>query len=100
MAVDTYKLHRRVVMALHELSDDEKARVLDQVAWLVETPLAEWPAAVARKIPGEPSFYLVHVDDSLRLIVRAIAGQPPEILDIVRRETLGYFTKAAANNGD
>jgi hypothetical protein len=92
--------HRRALAAFNELGADEQARIQEALAPLFGTPVGQWPAAQVKKLPGDQSLYLVRIDDSLRAFVRVAAGQEPEVVDIVPRETLEYFSKAAANNGN
>ena len=98
MKVGSYTFHRRAFMALNQLDADEQARVLEALAGLVETPAVQWPAAQAKRLPGDPPHYLVRLDDSLRAIVSVADGQEPEVMDLVRRETLESFAKSAANS--
>lgn len=98
MEVGTYKFHRRALMALNQLAADEQAQVLERLNHLVETPPIQWTAAEAKRLPGEPPLYLVRVDDSLRAMVQAANGHEPEVMDIVRRETLEFFAKSAGNS--
>jgi hypothetical protein len=100
MEVGSYKFHRRALAALNQLAGDEQAQVLEALAALVDTPAARWPVAQAKRLPGDQSLYLVPVNDSLRAIVRAADGQEPEVMDVVRHETLESFTQAAGNNGN
>jgi hypothetical protein len=100
MEVSSYKFHRRAAEALNQLAGDEQAQVRETLAALLGTPVAQWPAAQVKRLPGDQSLYLVRVNESLRAFVRAAAGQEPEVMDIVRHETLESFAKAAANNGD
>ena len=97
MAVSSYRFHRRAFTALHQLTANEQAQVLEELVGLVETPAAQWPPAQAKRLPGEPPLYLVRIDDSLRAIVSAPEGQEPEVMDLVRRETLEFFAKSAGN---
>lgn len=98
MEVGTYKFHRRALAAFHQLAGDEQAQVLETLATLLETPATRWPAARARRLPGDQPLYLVRVNsEGLRAIIRAPDGQEPEVLDIMRRETLDSFRKAADN---
>lgn len=99
MEVSSYPFHRRALTAFNQLTDEEQAEMLDRLAALVAVPTAEWPAAQAQRLPGDQSLYLVRVNESLRIIVRVIDGQKPEVMDIVRHETLESFTKAAARSG-
>jgi hypothetical protein len=98
MQVGSYKFHRRAFVTLNQLAEDEQARVLEALAGLVDAPAEQWPAAQATRLPGEPPRDLVRIDDSLRAIVQAADGQEPEVLDIVRRETLEFFAKSAGNS--
>jgi hypothetical protein len=97
MEVGSYKFHRRAFTALNQLGADEQAQVLETLAGLVDTPVVRWSAVQAKALPGEPPLYLVPVNDSLRLIVRAADGQEPEVMDLVRHETLEAFTRSAGN---
>ncbi len=92
--------HRRALATFHELTADEQARVQETLMPLFGTPVGEWPAAQVKKLPGDQSLYLVRIDESLRAFVRVADGLEPEVMDIVPRETLEYFSKAAANNGN
>ena len=98
MEVGSYKFHRRAFMALNQLAAEEQAHVLEALTGLVDAPAAQWPVAQAKRLPGEPPLYLVRIDDSLRAIVSAPDGQEPEVMDIVRRETLESFAKVAGNS--
>jgi len=100
MQLGSYKFHRRAFTALHQLPAEEQAQVLETLAALTDAPAAVWPADQAKRLPGSQPLYLVRVNDSLRAIVRAADGQEPEVMDVVRHETLETFTKAAARNGD
>jgi hypothetical protein len=99
MEVGNYRFHRRALGALNQLTGDEQTQVLEALTALAGTPTEQWPAAQVKKLPGDESLYLVRVNDSLRLIVRATAGQEPEVLDIVLHETLEFFARASAHNG-
>jgi hypothetical protein len=99
MDVRNYTFHRRALAALNQLPDDEQSQVLARLSALVATPPAQWPAGSAKRLPGDQPLYLVRVNDSLRAFVEAAAGQQPEVMDIVRHETLEYFGRAAARNG-
>ena len=97
MEVGNCKFHRRAFTALNQLAAEEQAQVLETLAGLVDTPAAQWPAEQAKRLPGEPPLYLVRIDDSLRAIVSAADGQEPEVMDIVRRETLESFAKSTGH---
>jgi hypothetical protein len=86
-------------MKFHQLTSEEQARVRETLEVLAEIPVADWPKATTRRLPGEESVYLVSVDDSLRLFVRASDSPPPEVEDIVQQGLLDFFAAAAARNG-
>ncbi|OWK45609.1 hypothetical protein [Fimbriiglobus ruber] len=91
MVASKYTLHRRALMALHQLSGEEQATVRDRLDALAGVPLAQWPAAGAKKLATAEPLYLFHVDGTWRVILRAVAGQPPEALDIFQQERLELF---------
>ena len=82
MAIGTYTIHRRALAALNELTPAEQETVREQLTALDDFPVSAWPAATARRLPGDPSLYRVPVTDGLQMIVRAVEGQPREVLDI------------------
>jgi hypothetical protein len=84
-------LHRRASMALGQLPDIEQARVIERLEALNDLPPSEWPARIVKRADVATTLYLISVDDSLRLLIAAPEGQPPEVMDIVRHETLEQF---------
>jgi hypothetical protein len=96
MEIGRFKFHRRASTAFNELSSGDQARVLESVAPLAGTPLQQWPPRMVKKLRSDPDLYLLRIDDSLRAIVRAPEGIDPEILDLVRHETLESFAKAGS----
>ena len=93
METPLFRFHRRALIALNQLPEDERTRIRERLELLVQTPLRDWPMAGAKKLHAETSLYLVRVDDSLRLIVRAGEGEMPEVQDVVRHETLEMFAR-------
>lgn len=81
-------------MALAQLSLEDQQRVREIIASLPGADPNEWPPDRVRKLPGDRPLYLLRVDDSLRAILGNGAGRQPEVLDIVRRETLETFARA------
>jgi len=94
MEVGRFQFHRRAFAALSELSPEDQTRVLDQLSALEGVPRQHWSTSLVRKLGTEPGLYLLRIDHSLRAIVRALDGQVPEVLDLVRHETLEKFAKA------
>jgi len=94
----SYRFHRRALAAFHELAEEERAHVEHALAALPQTSAGPWPAHT-RRIPGDQPLFIVPVDDSLRAMVLAGDGQPPEVMDFVPRETLELFAKAQPKNG-
>ena len=99
MYVDNYRFHRRARMAFQQLDADEQAQVRERLLSLVKTPATQWPAALAKRLPGDQPLYLVRVNDSLRAFVQVVEGQQPEVQDIVMQEALDFMARAAAKTG-
>jgi len=99
MEIGKFKLHRRAFMAFSQFDADEQAQVRDRLLSLGEIPATQWPAALAKRLPGDQLRYLVRVNDSLRAFVQVVEGQQPEVQDIVIQEALDFMARAAAKNG-
>ena len=99
MQIGNYQFHRLAFMMFLQLEADEKAQVRERLLSLDGTPAAQWPATLAKKLPGDRSLYLVRIDDSLRAFVQTAPGQQPEVMDITRQETIDFMSQAAAKNG-
>jgi hypothetical protein len=89
-----FGFHRRAFMALGELSEAERAAVLARLESLSERPPRDWQAQVVRRTGIAAPLYLIRIDDSLRVLIAAPEGQAPEVVDIVRHETLQQFAMA------
>ncbi len=89
-----FGLHRRASMALGQLPDIEQARVMQRLEALADLPPSEWPARIVKRADVATTLYLISVDESLRLLIAAPEGQAPEVVDIVRHETLEQFARA------
>jgi hypothetical protein len=89
-----FALHRRASMTLGQLPDIEQARVMERLETLADIPPSRWPARIVKRAGVAATLYLVSVDDSLRLLISAPEGQAPEVMDIVRHETLEQFANA------
>ena len=88
-----FTLHRRAFFKFQALTPEEREVVRTKVAGIAELPVERWPAAGARRLPGEEPVYLVVVDDSWRAFLRPVVGGQPEVLDLVRNETLQMFAQ-------
>ena len=58
---------------------------------LSKLPEERWPTAGAIRLESADPLYMVRVDDSLRAFVRPTAGKQPELLDLIRHETLQRY---------
>ncbi len=94
MRIDHFGFHRRASMALGQLCEAEQARVLEKLKTIADIPPNEWPARLVRRVDVSTPLYLIRVDNSLRVLISAPDGQVPEVLDIVRHETLEQFANA------
>jgi len=100
METGKYTFHRRALMALWQLDPEEQAQVKESLAALAATPVEQWTAHGAKRLPGDPAEYLVKVTESFRAIVRAVDGQLPEVLDLVLQERLDFFAGLAAGQSN
>ncbi len=90
----SFGFHRRAFMALGELSDAERAAILDRLEALSATSPRDWQARVVRRPGIASTLYLIRIDESLRVLIAAPEGRTPEVVDIVRHETLQQFATA------
>lgn len=84
-------IHRRAQAAINVLTPAEQAAVHAKLAELADFPLDQWSTHGVLRISSEEPLYLARIDDSLRVILRGVEGQAPELLDLVRHETLQWF---------
>ena len=89
------KLHRRALFALDNLLPQEQNQVLTQFERLGHLPLPQWPMHEFRQLPGEENLYLLPIGPDSCVVFRLAAEAQPEVLDIVRHDTLEAF----ATNG-
>jgi len=94
MEIGRFGFHRRAFMTLGGLSDAEQAKVLDRLKELADIPPSDWPARVLKRVDVATPLYLIQVDNSLRVLIAAPEDRAPEVVDIVRHETLQQFAKA------
>jgi hypothetical protein len=94
MELDRLRFHRRADAVLNELSPADRAVVLERLEALARVPTREWDAREVKKPGADRPLYLVRLNDSLRAFIDLPAIGSPEVLDIVRQETLESFAKA------
>jgi len=94
MEIGRFGFHRRAFMALGELTEAEQAAVLGRLAALANIPSHDWHARVVKRPGVATPLYLIRVDESLRALIAAPEGRNPEVVDIVRHETLEQFARA------
>jgi hypothetical protein len=96
MSDHRFLLQHRAQVAYSVLTAAEKAAVVKALASLARRPPERWPAKGVVRLASPEPLYFVKVDDSLRAFVRPAAEGRPEVVDVVRQETLD-FLKAAGN---
>ncbi len=89
-----FLLHRRALLAFNTLTQTERDALESAMAPLADRPEDQWSAAGAVHLESADPLYMVRVDGSLRAIVRPATGGQPEVLDLVRHETLQRFFQA------
>lgn len=87
------KILGKVLPGLDVLSEDERERVLDAIASLENfSGDAPMPANVQKFTPGHiPTFYLLHVDSSWRVIFNVNEQDEIEIAHLFMKERLEYM---------
>ena len=88
-----FLIHRRASLGYSTITPGEREALDTALRRLVDLPENRWPTAGAVRLESEEPLYLLRVDESLRAIVRPAAGGQPELLDLVRHETLERFFK-------
>jgi len=89
-----YVLHRRALIGFNTFTADERGHLDRAVAPLLDLPEERWSDVGARRLGRDESVYLVQVDDNWRAFVQPTTCGP-EVVDLVRKETLQAF----ATNG-
>jgi hypothetical protein len=90
-----FLVHRRALLGYDALTGPERESLEGAVAPLVDLPEGQWPTAGAKRLESPEPLYLLKVDASLRAIVRPTPAGRPEVLDLVRHETLRQFFNGA-----
>jgi hypothetical protein len=90
-----FTVNSRALTGYYAISQAERNALHRAVDLLADVPEDRWPAAGAARLDSPVPLYLVWVDDSLRAIVRPTADGKPEVLDLVRHETLQRSFRAS-----
>jgi hypothetical protein len=88
-------VNSRAFLAWSALTRKERDALEAAIGRLATLPLGRWPQAGGVPLESEEPLYMVRVDDSLRAIVRPAPRGGPEVLDLVRHETLERFFNGA-----
>jgi hypothetical protein len=86
-----FTVNRRALLSYNELTSRERRALSAALVPLSKLPEQQWPTAGAVRLESADPLYLVRVDDSLRAIIRPTSGAQPELLDLVRQETLQRY---------
>lgn len=86
-----FTVNSRAWPGYHVLTSKERRAIATALAPLSKLPEEQWPTAGAIRLESADPLYMVRVDDSLRAFVRPTSDGKPELLDLVRRETLQQF---------
>jgi hypothetical protein len=88
MNIANFPLGFRAFVAYNELSKDEQARIQQELLGLEHRSRQEWPSDRLRLLNKHKGLFAFSIDDSLRAVVRWPEQNRPEIVDILRQETL------------
>jgi hypothetical protein len=86
-----FTFRRLALFGYYNLSPAEQDDVVAAITRLVELPVKQWPKAGAIKLKKKEPLYMVSVNDDLRAFVRPIPGGPPEVVDLMHKDTLMMF---------
>jgi hypothetical protein len=88
-----FAIHHLAFMGYTTLTPEKRAAIKAAIDPLVDRPEQEWMAHGAIRLGSAEPLYLVKVDPSLRAIVHPTPGGQPELLDLVRHETLEFLLR-------
>jgi hypothetical protein len=100
MEIGNFKMHRRAAGTFGQLEPHEQNDVRTRLAFFSEIPLAQWPPALVKRLPGEEPIYLMRINESLRAFIHALEGQQPEVLDFAPQARLDFMAQADARAGN
>ncbi len=80
----------RVKAAMSQLEGSEQAAIVETIASLERDGLDNLPGVGVRQLAGGASRYVLSLDDApdIWIYVRAVQGNPIEVTDIARPETV------------
>lgn len=86
-----FAIHHAAFTGYMTLTPEERVAIQAAIDPLVDRPEEEWTAHGAIRLGSAEPLYLLKIDASLRAIVRPAPGGRPELLDLVRHETLEFM---------
>ncbi|HKI19447.1 MAG TPA: hypothetical protein VKA15_16300 [Isosphaeraceae bacterium] len=86
-----FSIHHGAFSGYTTLTPEERVAIQAAIDPLVDRPEEEWTAHGAIRLGSPEPFYLLKIDPSLRAIVQPTSGGRPELLDLVRHETLEFM---------
>jgi len=86
-----FAIHHRAFTGYTTLTPEERVAIQAAIDPLVDRPEEEWTAHGAIRLGSAEPLYLLKIDPSLRAIVQPTSGGRPELLDLVRHETLEFM---------
>jgi hypothetical protein len=86
-----FAIHHQAFTGYTTLAPEERVAIQAAIEPLVDRPEEEWTAHGAIRLGSPNPLYLLKIDASLRAIVQPMPGGQPELLDLVRHETLEFL---------
>jgi hypothetical protein len=99
MAPVRFPINHRAFMGYTTLTPEEQAAVQAAFEPLIDVPEQEWTAHGAIRLDYPEPVYFLKVDSSLRAYVQPTPDGRPELLDLIRRETLEFLTRNQVGDG-
>jgi hypothetical protein len=100
MTSTSFPINHRAFMGYTTLTPEERAAIQAAIDPLVDRPEAEWTAHGAIRLKSSAPLYLLKVDSSLRAYVQPTPEGRPELLDLIRQETIDYLLRNRAPEGE
>jgi hypothetical protein len=86
-----FAIRHQAFSSYTSLTPEERVVIQAAIEPLVGRPEQEWTAHGAIRLGSADPFYLLKIDASLRAIIQPTPEGRPELLDLVRHETLEFM---------
>jgi hypothetical protein len=93
-----FTINRRAFLGHSQLTPAERRALDSAMRPLMRLPEERWQTVGAIRLDSADPLYMLRIDKSLRALVRPTKDGPPELLDLVRREFLEWYSECLEGN--